>query len=114
MICSCVAVSRRPRCIQAAVTGGDPKDKEREEAETEWEEAEGDRKPQASGQCQSGPEKLGVCGGALAASCWPRGEYELKNEVTFATHELIFYLMVIQLLIVMVVTAQFISKGCDR
>lgn len=63
-----VAVPRGPRCVQAAVTGGDPKDKEREEAETEREKAEGDRKPQASGQCQSGPEKPGVCGGTLAAT----------------------------------------------
>ncbi len=70
-----VAVSRGPRGIQASVTGGDPKDKEREEAETEREEAEGDRKPQAPGQRQSGPEKSGVCGGALAATRRPGGEY---------------------------------------
>lgn len=74
-MCFCVAVPRGPRCIQASVTGGDPKDKEREEAETEREEAEGDRKSQTSGQCQSGPEKPGVRGGALAATRRPGGEH---------------------------------------
>lgn len=73
----CTALSRGPRCIQASVTGGDPKDKEREEAETEWEEAEGDRKPQAPGQCQSGSEKPGVCGGTLAATRRPGSKYSI-------------------------------------
>lgn len=76
----CLAVPRGPRCVQASVTGGDPKDKERKEAETEREEAEGDRKPEASGQCQSGPEKPGVCGGALAATRRPGGEYRVATK----------------------------------
>lgn len=79
-MCAFVAVPRGPRCIQASVTGRDPKDKERKEAETEREKAEGDRKPQASGQRQSGPEKLGVCGGTLAATRRPRGEYSVTTK----------------------------------
>lgn len=69
-----VAISRGPGCIQAFVTGGDPKDKKWKETETKWEEAEGDRKPQAPGQCPSGPEKSGVCGWALATTRWSRGK----------------------------------------
>lgn len=70
-----VAVPRGPRCVQASVTGGDPKDKKWKEAKTEWEKAEGDRKPQAPGECPSGPEKPGVCGGALTATRRPGGEW---------------------------------------
>jgi len=75
----CVAISRGPRCVQTSLTRGDPKDKERKEAETEREEAEGDRKPKASGQCQSGPEKPCVCGGALTATRRLRGEYRVSR-----------------------------------
>lgn len=78
-LCFCVAVPRGPRGVQASVTGGDSKDKERKEAETEREEAESDRKPKASGQRQSGPEKPGVCCGALTATRRPGGECSVSN-----------------------------------
>ena len=84
----CVALPRGPRCVQAPVTGGDPKDKERKEAETEREEAEGDRKPKAPGQCPSGAEKPGVRGRALAATRRPRGEFRASS-VVYARCDLI-------------------------
>lgn len=71
----CLAVPRGSRGVQASVTGRYSKDKERKEAKAKREEAEGDGKPQAPGQCQSGPEKSGVCGGAFAATRRSRSEW---------------------------------------
>lgn len=79
-LCFSAAVPRGPRCVQAALTGRDPEDKERKEAETERKEAESDRKPKASGQCPSSPEKPSVCGWALTATRRAGGEYtEMTN-----------------------------------
>ena len=58
---SFVALSRGPGCLQAPLTGRDPEDKEREEAEAEREEAEGHREPQAPGQRARGPAESCVC-----------------------------------------------------
>lgn len=76
-ICFHVAIPRGPRCVQASVTGGNPKDKEWKEAETEREKAKGDRKPQTSGERPSGPEEPCVCGGAVAAARWSWSEYNM-------------------------------------
>lgn len=74
LVLFCVAVPRGSRGVQTSVTGRHSKDKERKEGKAEREEAEGDRKPQAPGQCPSGPEKPGVCGGALTAARRPGSE----------------------------------------
>lgn len=74
MCVSSVALPGGSGSLQAAVTRGDPEDKEREEAEAEWKEAEGDGEPQAPGQRPRGAAKPRVRGGTFSKTRGRRGD----------------------------------------